>query len=553
MTGGVAAALLPVVEHSGAIWVGSSGQQGNGRHALGKGSLRTLDLPAAHYPGYYEGFANSTLWPALHSRTDLMCSTPVDYDSYCKVNAFMALSLLEFREGNAFWVHDYHFLVLGAKLRELGIDRPIGFFLHTPWPVRAVIQAVPNHRQLISAMLAYDLIGFQTDQHRQNFLSCIGPDFGLVTEDHVVTSLYGQTRCQVFPIGIDADRFAQYAAESISLPHVSRMTRGLNGEKLAIGVDRLDYTKGLENRIRALAAVWAKHPRSLSLLQIATPSRDTIDTYRNLGESVRGLVNDVNRRYGSADWAPIRFLNTSQNQPVLAGLYRTARIGVVTPLCDGMNLVAKEYVAAQDPEDPGVLVLSKYAGAADELDAALLVDPQDLADMETKILMALSMPLEERQQRWKAMMKPIQAQTLQQWSSKFIGELEKSRSERIAGDFFPRDGNLDLSNRKRNGDSIDASNHWPRQLPSAGGTVRLPAEDFGHVVGTNWNHGAQTASDILIGALNRSGIVPRPLAPTDLYIHGQPYTALSTERIREPSLNNPLGIDVVLIPRLKGG
>src|SRR6185312_10373790 len=220
MTGGLAAALLPIVEKSGAIWVGSSGRvrEGNQKEpfaeieALGAGALAMLDLPAAHYGGYYEGFANSALWPALHSRADLIRASQDDYVSYREVNAFMARALLRFRKpDSAFWIQDYHFLALGAELRELGVTEPLGFFLHTPWASRAVMGGVPHHRELIEAMLAYDLVGFQTDEDRDNFLGYVRENLDLAICDDVVISQAGRTRAAVFPIGIDAEKFAQQA------------------------------------------------------------------------------------------------------------------------------------------------------------------------------------------------------------------------------------------------------------------------------------------------------------------------------------------------------
>src|SRR5216684_512453 len=365
MTGGLAAALLPVVEKSGAIWVGSSGRVRDGAQkepfaeieALGAGALAMLDLPAAHYGGYYEGFANSALWPALHSRADLIRASQQDYLSYREVNAFMARALLRFKKPDAvFWIQDYHFLALGAELRDLGVTQPIGFFLHTPWPARAIIEGVPHHRELVEAMLAYDLIGFQTEDDRESFLGYLSFDLGLEVKNGVVTSRHGTTRIAVFPIGIDPERFAVQAAKAVSHPDVSRLRRSLNGEKLAIGVDRLDYSKGLVNRIKAFDRVWTSQPalaRTVSLLQIATPSRGGIEAYESLQNELAKLVSDVNGRHGEVDWTPIRYLNKGFSQTVLAGLYRTAQVGVVTPLHDGMNLVAKEYVAAQNPADPG--------------------------------------------------------------------------------------------------------------------------------------------------------------------------------------------------------
>ena len=445
MTGGLAAALLPVVEKSGAIWVGSSGRVSDRVQkepfaeveALGAGALALLDLPAAHYGGYYEGFANSALWPALHSRSDLISVSQGDYLSYREVNAFMARALLRFQKPDtSFWVQDYHFLALGAELRNLGVTGPVGFFLHTPWPARSVIEGVPHHRELIEAMLAYDLIGFQTDDDCENFQSYLRENLGLSVRGEIVTSLHGRTRVAVFPIGIDAEKFAQYAAKSITHPDVSRLRRSLHGEKLAIGVDRLDYSKGLVNRISAFDRMWTERPtlsRAVSLLQIATPSRGAIEAYGNLQDEVARLVSDVNGRHGEVDWTPIRYLNKGFSQAVLAGLYRTAQVGVVTPLHDGMNLVAKEYVAAQNPVDPGVLVLSKFAGAANELNAALLVNPHDIDGMARTIAVALSMPLTERRMRYEAMMKKLQSQTIQQWFSDFTDALRESRSGKVIG------------------------------------------------------------------------------------------------------------------------
>jgi len=439
MTGGLAAALLPVVEKSGAIWVGSSGRVRDGFQkepfaeieALGSGALALLDLPAAHYGGYYEGFANSALWPALHSRSDLICVSQGDYLSYREVNAFMARALLRFdKPDTAFWVQDYHLLALGAELRDLGVTSPIGFFLHTPWPGRGIIEGVPHHRELIEAMLAYDLIGFQTEEDRENFLSYVQQDLGLAVHDGVVRSHYGRTRAAVFPIGIDPQKFAQLAAKAMTHPDVSRLRRSLNGEKLAIGVDRLDYSKGLINRIKAFDRMWSLQPqlaRTVSLLQIATPSRGAIEAYGNLQSEVAKLVSDVNGIHGEVDWTPIRYLNKGYGQAVLAGLYRTAQVGVVTPLQDGMNLVAKEYVAAQNPADPGVLVLSKFAGAANELDTALQVNPHDIDGMAKTIATALAMPLTERQMRWEAMMEKLNGSTIQQWFADFVDALQETQ------------------------------------------------------------------------------------------------------------------------------
>jgi trehalose 6-phosphate synthase len=465
MTGGLAAALLPVVENSGAIWVGSSGDVRDNVQKdpfaeiepLGSGALAMLDLPAAHYGGYYEGFANSALWPALHSRTDLIRASREDYRSYREVNAFMARALLRFRKPDAtFWIQDYHFLTLGAELRQLDVQQAIGFFLHTPWPSRAIISGVPNHRDLVEAMLAYNLIGFQTEDDCANFADYVEAELGLRVKNGEVSSRYGVSRLATFPIGIDVDKFSAHAVKAMSHPDVSRLRRSLHGEKLAIGVDRVDYSKGLINRIKAFDRMLTLHPslsRTVSLLQIATLSRGGIEAYGHLQDQLAKLVSDVNGRHGEVDWTPIRYLNKGFSQTVLAGLYRTAQVGVVTPLHDGMNLVAKEYVAAQNPADPGVLVLSKFAGAANELDAALQVNPNDIDVMARAIATALSMPLVERRMRWEAMMKSLRVGTIQQWFSDFVEALEDAHAA--------RDGKPIIA-------SPDAAPVWPLRAGAAG-------------------------------------------------------------------------------------
>src|SRR6202042_2884477 len=297
---------------------------------------------------------------------------------------------------------------------------------------RTVIEGVPHHRELVEAMLAYDLIGFQTQDDCESFLGYLASCLGLASEDGVVMSRHGKSRIAVFPIGIDPQKFALQAAKAVSHPDVSRLRRSLNGEKLAIGVDRLDYSKGLVNRIHAFDLMWTQQPalaRTVSLLQIATPSRGTIEAYGNLQSELAKLVSDVNGRHGEVDWTPIRYLNKGFSQTVLAGLYRTAQVGVVTPLHDGMNLVAKEYVAAQNPADPGVLVLSKFAGAANELDTALLVNPHDIDGMARATATAVSMPIAERRLRWEAMMVKLRAGTIQQWFADFVEALEETRPE----------------------------------------------------------------------------------------------------------------------------
>jgi trehalose 6-phosphate synthase len=377
--------------------------------------------------------ANSALWPALHSRADLIRVTTEDYNSYRTVNAFMARAMLRFCGPDATcWVQDYHFLTLGAELRRLGIGRPIGFFLHTPWAARDAMQSVPHHRDLVSAMLAYDLIGFQTDEDREHFEDYLKQELGLAIVGDMVISDYGRSRLATFPIGIDVDDFATLAAKAAARSEVARLRSSLQNSKLLLGVDRLDYSKGIANRIRAIDCMLLAEPglkRQVSLLQIAVPTRGHIEAYRQLKTELSTLVGDVNGRHAEVDWMPIRYLNRGFAQSSLAGFYRTAQVGLVTPLHDGMNLVAKEYVAAQNPSNPGVLVLSEFAGAAKELDAALLVNPHDIDGMAQKITTALVMSAEERRERWQSMIGKLKSTSIQAWFSDFLSTLSKGLRE----------------------------------------------------------------------------------------------------------------------------
>jgi trehalose 6-phosphate synthase len=448
ITGGLASALLPVVKNSGAVWVGSSGRVRDASakdsfaeiEAFGAGALATVDLPAAHYKGYYEGFANSGLWPALHSRADLIHVTVENYRSYREVNAFMARALLRFNRADAtFWIQDYHFLTLGSELRRLGIEQPIGFFLHTPWPARTMMYSVPHHRELVLAMLDYDLIGFQTLQDQQNFKDYVRHELGLAVANDTVVSGEGRARLATFPIGINVEDFAARAAKAAARPDVARLRASLQNTKLVLGVDRLDYSKGIANRIRAIDRMLVAEPelkRQVSLLQIAVPSRGQIEAYRQLKTELETLVGEVNGRHSDVYWTPIRYLNKGFAQSTLAGFYRMAQVGLVTPLQDGMNLVAKEYVAAQNPSDPGVLVLSEFAGAARELDTAVLVNPHDIDGMAQKISKALGMAVEERRERWTAMIGKLRSTSVQSWFADFIAELADVR--RAAVPVFPR-------------------------------------------------------------------------------------------------------------------
>jgi trehalose 6-phosphate synthase len=423
------------VRKSGAIWLGASGRFSDGKRrepvasleACGAGALARLDLPANHYHRYYEGFANSGLWPVLHARPDLISTNDEDYQSYCEINAIVARALRTYLKSDSLiWIHDYHFLGVAQELRKLGVDRPAGLFLHTPFPDRSIFAKLPHHRELARAMLGYDVLGFQTAHDQANFADYAAQELGVRVVDG---SLIAQTRTRLgaFPIGIDPRAFAEQATKAAARPEVARLRASLNGGRLAVGVDRIDYSKGLGNRFRSIDRLLEAEPRlkrELTVLQIAVPSRGQIEAYRQLQSDVATLVGEINGRHGDVDWAPIRYVNKGFAQSTLAGIYRTAQIGLVTPLCDGMNLVAKEYVAAQNPLDPGVLVLSEFAGAAAQLDAAVLVNPYDVDAMARATMTALTMSAEERRERWQAMMTTLEEADIGSWYMDFVSALE---------------------------------------------------------------------------------------------------------------------------------
>ena len=442
--GGLAAALLPAVKNAGAIWVGASGHLVESSHKehlveiqpLGAGAIATVDMPREHYDRYYEGFANSVLWPAFHSRIDLIRADMEDYASYREINAFMARSLLRFAKPNAmFWIHDYHFLTLASELRDRGVTQPIGFFLHTPFPSVSVMASVPHHREIVRSMLAYDLIGFQTDDDLTNFKDYTARELGLSVNANGIVANGSATKLESFPIGIDVKQFAEMATKSAARPEISRLRGSLQGRKLAIGVDRLDYSKGLPNRFRAFDRMFDVYPdtrKAVSFLQIAVPSRVGINAYQSLQGEMNSLVGEINGRHAEVDWTPIRYLNKPFPQQALAGFYRTAEVGIVTPLQDGMNLVAKEYVAAQNPLDPGVLVLSQFAGASKQLDAAIIVNPHDVDGMAAAIVQALSMPATERRERWNDMIERLEDSALDGWFADFVAALTPAAPRRAA-------------------------------------------------------------------------------------------------------------------------
>ncbi|QDH70923.1 alpha,alpha-trehalose-phosphate synthase (UDP-forming) [Marilutibacter alkalisoli] len=433
--GGLAVALHAALEETGGMWFGWSGRidpdrSGNVREQT-EGDIRyvTLDLSQQDHDHYYNGFANRTLWPLLHFRVDLADYNRETYAGYRRVNALFAEKLAPLlRDNDLVWIHDYHLIPLAVLLREHGVRCKLGFFLHVPMPSSDLLAALPQHGRLFEGLSAHDLVGFQTgrDLERfQDYVRLFGR--GRVIESGVLETGGGRLlHAGAFPISIDTGHIAHLASQSVGKASVKRLADSLSGRSLAIGVDRLDYSKGLPERFRAFERYLERHPGQLgrmTYLQIAPVSRGDVAEYRVLRNELERLAGHINGAHADPDWTPMRYVNRNYPHASLTGFYRLARVGLVTPLRDGMNLVAKEFVAAQDPDDPGVLVLSTFAGAARELEGALIVNPYDLDGVADAIAQAMDMPLAERRERWQGMMSHLQRHDIAAWRRSYLKAL----------------------------------------------------------------------------------------------------------------------------------
>ncbi len=427
--GGLAVALQSALRSRGGVWFGWSGKTSQDIdpapqvRTLGPISFAVSDLTRRDIAEYYHGFANRTLWPICHYRLDLASHSEGDAAGYFRVNEFFARRLVKMlRADDVIWIHDYHFIPMASFLRQLGVENRIGYFHHIPWPSPDTAAAMPFYDRLLRAFGAYDVVGFQTEPDADNFRACLtAAGAGRVVDDAFCEVSGRRFKVGAFPISIDAEAFALEARLAERNTLVKRMRASLEGRPMLIGVDRLDYSKGIKHRIEAFAACLERFPNiakaRATMLQITPKSRSEIPEYERIQNEVAGEVGHVNGKLGDIDWTPLRYINKAMSQSALAGLYRMARVGLVTPLRDGMNLVAKEYVAAQSPDDPGVLVLSQYAGAAQELKAALIVNPYDIGATAAAIAQAIEMPLDERKDRWRDNIAALRANSIDRWTA----------------------------------------------------------------------------------------------------------------------------------------
>ncbi len=431
--GGLAIGVLDALKETGGLWFGWSGEivSHGGAPSINKQgtvTYATVGLTRRDYDQYYRGFSNATLWPAFHYRTDLSRYDKHEYEGYLRVNATLAKHLAALiQPDDVIWVHDYHLLPFGRALRDLNVTNSIGFFLHTPFPVCEVLRTIPPHEDLVKAMCSYDVVGFQTQSDRQSFVDYIERGhFGGSTEEGLMQAFGRVLKVGAYPIGIYPDSIAKAAEQYSDRKAVAELRDAMRGRRAIMSVDRLDYSKGLVERFQAFERLLMDAPQwqgKVSLVQIAPPTRSDVQTYQRIRQALEGEAGRINGRFAQLDWTPIQYLNRKYERNVLMALFRLSHVGYVTPLRDGMNLVAKEYVAAQDPEDPGVLVLSQFAGAAEQLPGALVVNPYDLSQMADALADALSMPLEERKARHTDMMALLRSSDLSTWRDGFLDDL----------------------------------------------------------------------------------------------------------------------------------
>jgi len=434
--GGVGVILADILRGHPGLWFGWNGaieedaQRPSVAPGAGEDQVVTVPLSSSDFSGYYLGYSNSVLWPVFHNRLDLAQFEAGFYESYVDVNRRFASLLLPLLDPSDFiWVHDYHFIPMARELRRLGANNAIGFFLHIPFAPAQTMLAIPEFAQLAAGFSEYDLIGTQTQLDVRNFIDFIEQGhLGALLPSGKIRVLSREVSVGCFPASISAADFLDGDGDDEEMPRQGAIDR-------IIGIDRLDYTKGLPQKFKAFAKALEDNPElrgRVVLSQFAPPTRESVEAYADIRAELEALSGSINGRFGEIDWIPINYIHRAIARSELRSLYRSSRVGWVSPLRDGMNLVAKEYVVSQDPRDPGVLLLSKFAGAAEQLTEALIVNPYDVGEMAAMLVKALRMPLDERIARHGALLAKITATDAARWSSSFIAQLKKAGRTRTS-------------------------------------------------------------------------------------------------------------------------
>ncbi|MBV9343201.1 MAG: trehalose-6-phosphate synthase [Acidobacteria bacterium] len=435
--GGLATALDSIWRFCHGIWVGWAGavDSGSGEHLLEKASrgrtfsFKAVPLSRDEVSKFYSGFANEIIWPLFHDMPSRCDFDPEYWEVYQRINRRFAQAAGEAASGkDLVWVHDYHLMLMGRYLRETRSAARAGFFLHIPFPAPDIFEKLPWRKPVLRALLQYDVVGFQTDRDHCNFLSCIErilPEArSSRDESHTKVVLEGRcTRVGNFPISIAFEEFANHAASHDVEAAAQQFRHELGNKYLVLGVDRMDYTKGIPERLKAFRILLRRFPElrhRVTLLQVVVPSREEIPNYKELRREVELLVSQINGEFTESGWVPIHYMHRSLTRKQLVTYYRAADIVLVTSLKDGMNLVAKEFCAAQVDES-GVVVISEFTGAAAELQhGAVVVNPNDLAGVAEAIHRACVMPLEEKRSRMRLLRDIVRTYNVQSWAEAFL-------------------------------------------------------------------------------------------------------------------------------------
>lgn len=438
-TGGLVTAVAPVLQRVGGTWIGWPGTgctdeaelermlDEHGRH-VGY-ALKPVPMSQAEIEGFYQGFCNEIIWPLFHDLQSLCNFKPDYWTNYLSVKSKYAEIVRRHAQPDDFiWVHDYHLLGLGRCLRELGVTNRIGFFLHIPFPPPDIFCKLPWRVEILQGLLHNDIVGFQTPRDLENFLDCIRkllPDVRRRQRRGVFRCVSGDrtTDFGVFPIGIDYARFAEEAAGESVTRRVAEVRQEIPGQQIVLGIDRLDYTKGIPDRLRALHLALTRYPelhRKVSLLQVVVPSREAVPQYQELKGRIERLVAQINGEFTQTGWIPIHYVFRSLEWSELLAYYRAADVALITPLKDGMNLVAKEYCACQI-EGNGVLILSEFAGAAIQLrHDAILVNPYDLDGVAEAIRRGVLQTPKQRRPAMRRLRGSIERQDVFWWVQRFL-------------------------------------------------------------------------------------------------------------------------------------
>lgn len=461
--GGLATALDPALRHRGGTWVGWPGiatsDTGNFESCLNECSgklgyeLVPVALSDTEVDNFYNGFSNEVIWPLFHDLFLLCNFDPAYWDAYKTANRKFADCVTELaKPGDLIWVHDYHLIGIAAELRAKGVDNRVGFFNHIPFPMPDIFFRLPWRDSILRALLHFDLVGFQTASDCDNFAQCVqiamhnpgSPEdlrttySGPLQPDQInewISARSKETRMCEFPISIDYKSFNEIASGSGASRMSAELRHKYGERKIVLGVDRLDYSKGLPNKLAAFRHALKKYPElrgKVTLVQYVIPSREDVPEYQNLRLKIERKISEINGTMSELGWIPIHYRYGFLNREQLCGYYRTADVCLITSLKDGMNLIAKEYCAAQ-VEDPGVLIISEFAGAAAELQPhALVVNPYDVEQVAEAIFSACTMDEDQRAEQMRAMQQHISSHDVFQWVDSYVEAMLAINGEQIA-------------------------------------------------------------------------------------------------------------------------